>query len=95
MPTKKQLLEENKRLRSAARTKREPDMSHFGGVLQEAREQKGMGVQDLSRASGVSAGLITRAEVKGSIEMKTLFRLAFGLKVPASTLVHSWEIAKP
>lgn len=94
MPTKKQLQVEIERLRKAARTQRAPDMLHFGGVLQMAREGLGFGIQELARESGLSAGLITRAEVRGSIELKTLKRLAQGLGIRPSSLLMRWEASE-
>lgn len=87
---------EIKKLRKLGRTKREP-VKGFGGVIQQLREQGGIGLRQLATYSGVSAGMISRIEqdAKANPCLQTIVLLARGLKVtPANLMALTYERKK-
>lgn len=63
---------------------------HFGEVLRELREKRGLGVNQLSMQSGVSSGLISKIENKerGTPKPETIEKLAKGLKIKYEDLME-------
>lgn len=58
---------------------------HPGAVLREMRTSRGMTLQDLSNASGVSISMISKVETgSGDPSLSTLRELASALKVPVA-----------
>lgn len=92
----KALKAEIKKLRNLGRTKREP-VKGFGGVIQQLREQGGIGLRQLADSAGISAGIVSRIEQdpKANPCLKTIVRLADALKVtPANLMALTYERKK-
>lgn len=85
---------EVERLRKMARTPREPLKKALGGVIQEIRESQSMALQDLSRRSGVSAGLVSRFESMEDANptFNNLVKIASALGVPLWEIIRMWEL---
>lgn len=68
-------------------------VKHFGEVLRELREKRGLGVNQLSMQSGVSSGLISKIENKerGTPKPETIEKLAKGLKMKYEELMEKAE----
>ena len=83
---------EVKRLRKLGQTKRKP-VKGLGGALQRLREARGLGLQELSRRSGVSAGIISRLERLNDAnpEWHTMRALARGLDMTVRAMVSEVE----
>lgn len=62
---------------------------HFGEILRDLRESKGMSVNQLAMYSRVSSGLISKIENKkrGTPKPETIEKLAKGLKVKYEELM--------
>lgn len=62
---------------------------HFGEILRELREKRGLGVNQLAMQSGVSSGLISKIENKerGTPKPDTIEKLAKGLKIKYEELM--------
>lgn len=82
--------EELKRLRELAQCKRSPGEG-LGGEIQRRREAKGLGIRELARRSGVSYGLIAKAERKAvpNITLHALYKLAAVLEVSAVEMLKT------
>ncbi len=81
------------RLRKMARCKREPQKGTLGGVIQELREEKAMGLNQLATKSGVSKGLMSRIEIMADANptFANLVRIAGALETPLSRIIERWE----
>ncbi|QKV90776.1 cupin domain-containing protein [Streptomyces sp. NA02950] len=67
-----------------------------GVQIKVLRKQVGLTLDDLSRRSGVSTGLISQVERgKGNPSFATLVQLAHGLEVPVGRLFHLTEQISP
>jgi transcriptional regulator with XRE-family HTH domain len=66
---------------------------HFGEVLRELREIRGLGVNQLALQSGVSSALISKIENKerGKPKPETIEKLAKGLKMKYEELMEKAE----
>jgi transcriptional regulator with XRE-family HTH domain len=66
---------------------------HFGEILRELREKRGVGVNQLAMQSGVSSGLISKIENKerGTPKPETIEKLAKGLKMKYEELMSLAE----
>lgn len=62
---------------------------HFGEILRDLREKRGLGVNQLAMHSGVSSGLISKIENKerGTPKPDTIEKLAKGLKIKYEDLM--------
>lgn len=62
---------------------------HFGEILRDLREKRGLGVNQLAMQSGVSSGLISKIENKerGTPKPETIEKLAKGLKMKYEELM--------
>lgn len=86
---------EVKRLKKLGRTKREP-VKGIGGVIQNLREGRNMGVQELAKAAGVNPGAISQIECgrNNNPGWKKIQSIAKGLKMKPSELVTAFETLK-
>ncbi|MFR9672959.1 helix-turn-helix domain-containing protein [Streptomyces sp. TR06-5] len=67
-----------------------------GVQIRALRKQSGLTLDDLSRTSGVSTGLISQVERgKGNPSFATLVQLAHGLDIPVGRLFHLSEQISP
>lgn len=81
------------RLRKLGRTKREPIAGTLGGTIQTLREGKGLGLNELSKKSGVLPSNITKIETcaNSNLTIKTLIGLGAGLDMRPSEILAAWE----
>jgi hypothetical protein len=81
---------EIKSLRKIGRTKRNP-VKGIGGNIQRLREEQLVGLKELAKLAGVSAGLVCKIETTpdANVELHTILRLACALRVEPAALIQN------
>jgi transcriptional regulator with XRE-family HTH domain len=81
---------EIKSLRKIGRTKRNP-VKGIGGNIQRLREEQLVGLKELAKLAGVSAGLVCKIETtpNANVELHTILRLASALRVEPAALISN------
>ena len=96
-PTIKQQLQqaqaEVKRLKSLARTKREPIAGTFGGYVQSRREAIGCGLREMANRCDMQSGLLCQIETghTSNPTLETITKLAAAFKEKPSQFLKKFE----